>query len=100
MMIFDRQPRYLTAAFAVAVALSFAALRPQPAEATPLHRDASPFCLLPGSSNGPGGAPQICGYYDYQECLQAAADMHANCVENIDFRGSYERTPDGWRARY
>lgn len=55
MMIFDRQPRYLTAAFAVAVVLSFAALSSQPAEATPLHRDASPFCLLPGSSNGPGG---------------------------------------------
>jgi hypothetical protein len=54
-MIFDRQSRYLTAAFAVAVVLSFAALSSQPAEATPLHRDVSPFCLLPGSSNGPGG---------------------------------------------
>jgi hypothetical protein len=99
-MKFERRTTFLAAALAVAAFLSFATLMTTPAEAATLRHGPSPFCLLPGSSNGPGGAPQICGYYDYQECLQAAAEMNANCVANIEFPGEIVRTPNGWRARY
>jgi hypothetical protein len=36
---------------------------------------------------GPRGypLPQICEFYDYRQCLQAAADMRGNCVVNIDY---------------
>jgi uncharacterized protein DUF3551 len=51
------------------------------------RRGPSPFCLLPGGSNGPGSEPETCGYFDYRRCLQAAADIRANCVPNSDFRG-------------
>jgi hypothetical protein len=47
-----------------------------------------PFCVLRGGSQGGGTAPQICAYFDYQACLQAAADQHGNCVQNIDYHGS------------
>lgn len=73
-------------------------LSPQPAAAAP-HQGASPFCVMPGSSDGPGGAPQVCRYFSYEECLQAAANLRGNCVANIDYQGGYERTPTGWRAR-
>ncbi len=66
-----------------------------PAEAAVARHGPSPFCLLPGSSNAPRGAPEICGYYDYQACLQAAADRNANFVANIDFPGTIVRTPNG-----
>jgi hypothetical protein len=68
--------------------------------AAPLRTSQSPFCLLPGSTNGPGGAPQICGYYDWQTCLEAAAVRRANCVVNIDFPGQVVSAPNGWRAVY
>lgn len=60
----------------------------------------SPFCLAQGGSNGPGSVPEICGYFDYRQCLQAAADMNANCVPNSDFRGVLPWSPDmAWRPR-
>jgi hypothetical protein len=68
--------------------------------AAPLRTSQSPFCLLPGSTNGPGGAPQICGYYDWQACLEAGAIRHANCVVNVDFPGQVVAAPNGWRAVY
>ena len=45
-----------------------------------------PFCVFIG---GPRGIPkpQVCRFYDWQECLQAAADLRGNCVVNIDYRG-------------
>jgi hypothetical protein len=45
-----------------------------------------PFCVAIG---GPRGIPrpQVCRFYDWQECLQAAADLRGNCVVNIDYRG-------------
>jgi hypothetical protein len=48
---------------------------------------APPFCVLKG---GPRGypLPQIGRYYDYQQCLQAAADLNGNCVVNIDYDGA------------
>jgi Protein of unknown function (DUF3551) len=64
------------------------------------RRGPSPFCLLPGGSNGPGSEPEICGYFDYRQCLQAAADIRANCVPNSDFRGVLPWKPEmawSWR---
>jgi hypothetical protein len=52
-----------------------------------LAAGAPPFCVMRGGSNGPGSEPQDCAYFDYQACLQAAADMHGNCVVNIDYHG-------------
>jgi hypothetical protein len=31
--------------------------------------------------------PQICRFFDYQQCLQAAAELRGNCVVNIDYPG-------------
>jgi hypothetical protein len=52
-----------------------------------------PFCILRGGSDGPGSAPQDCRYYDYQTCLQAAADTRGNCVVNIDYHGEVSTAP-------
>jgi hypothetical protein len=60
----------------------------------------SPFCLMRGGSNGPGSEPEICGFFDYRQCLQAAANLNANCVPNSDFRGVLPWKPEmawGWR---
>jgi len=64
------------------------------ADARPAQRAWSgepPYCVLIGI--GPRGAtlPQICRFFKYQECLQAAAQLRGNCVANIDYRGP---TPD------
>jgi hypothetical protein len=75
------------------LAISLPLATATPAAAAP-RSGPSPFCLLPGSSNGPGGAPEACGYYDYRQCLQAAADQNANCVPNSDFRGVLPWRPD------
>ena len=53
-----------------------------------------PFCVMTGAPRGgPGGVPQICRFFDYQECLWAAADLHGNCVVNIDYRGPVSMSP-------
>jgi len=85
---------------AFAMALPLAIPSPAAAQAASLRAAASPFCLLPGSTDGAGGAPQICGYFDWQACQQAAAVRHASCVVNIDFRGEVVAAPEGWRAVY
>jgi hypothetical protein len=41
----------------------------------------SPFCLKLGSSNGPDGVPEVCGYFDYRQCLQAGADSRRGCEQ-------------------
>jgi hypothetical protein len=89
----------ISAAAIVLLAISLPLAGTTPAEAAS-RAGPSPFCLMPGSANGPGGAPEICGYYDYHQCLQAAADMNANCVPNSDFRGVLPWSPDmAWRWR-
>jgi ABC-type sugar transport system substrate-binding protein len=52
-----------------------------------------PFCILRGGTDGPGGSPQLCSYYDYQTCLQAAAELRGNCVQNIDYHGDVSTAP-------
>lgn len=97
-MMLTLRTMLMTAGLALAVALPL--LPHTAARAAPLRTSQSPFCLLPGSAAGPGGAPQICGYYDWQACLAAAAVRHANCVVNVDFPGQIVSAPDGWRAVY
>ena len=50
-----------------------------------------PFCVMIGGSLGQNSRPQICRYYAYQPCLQAAAALHGNCVVNIDYPGNVDR---------
>jgi hypothetical protein len=51
------------AILALAISLPLAMTSPAAAASRP---GPSPFCLMPGSSNGRGGAPEICGYFDYR----------------------------------
>jgi hypothetical protein len=54
----------------------------------------SPFCIARGGgAEGGGGGPQDCRYSDYQSCLQAAAGLHGNCVQNIDYHGEVSTAP-------
>ena len=52
-----------------------------------------PYCVLTGGPRGPGSLPQICRYFDYQQCLQAAAELRGNCVVNIDYHGDISMRP-------
>jgi hypothetical protein len=91
----DRRIAFSTAVFALATALPLA-LAAAPAVAA----GAPPFCVLRGGSQGGGTAPQVCAYFDYQACLQAAADLHGNCVQNIDYHGEVSTAPARVRTRH
>jgi hypothetical protein len=52
-----------------------------------------PFCVMVGGPRGQGSVPQLCRFYDYQACLQAAAELHGNCVVNIDYHGPVSTAP-------
>lgn len=52
-----------------------------------------PFCVKRGGSLGPDSVPLLCRFYDYQGCLQAAADLNGNCVVNIDYKGVAPLSP-------
>jgi uncharacterized protein DUF3551 len=94
----DRRIAVATTVFASAtIFLLVLAAAPAPAAAA---SGASPFCVLRGGSDGPGGSPQLCSYFDYQACLQAAADLHGNCVQNIDYHGEVSTAPAPARARH
>jgi hypothetical protein len=69
--------------------------------AAAVRSGAPPFCVMRGGPRGPGSVPQICLFFDYQECLQAAADLNGNCVVNIDYHGevSMPPAPAGTRHR-
>ena len=96
MMVATRPAVFSAAAsaFATILMLAFAAA-PAPAVAA----GAPPFCVLRGGSDGPGSSPQVCAYFDYQACLQAAADMRGNCVQNIDYHGEVSSAPAARRSR-
>jgi hypothetical protein len=53
-----------------------------------------------GGPRGPGSVPQICRFFDYQQCLQAAADLNGNCVVNIDHQGEVSMPPARAGTRY
>ena len=58
-----------------------------------------PFCIKRGGSMGPDSRAQICRWYDYQTCLQAAAELNGNCVVNIDYKGVVSLEPVAPRER-
>lgn len=78
-----------------AVAAALVTCAPMPADARPSKGARSgipPFCVL---ITGPRGfpLPQICEFFDYRQCLQAAADMRGNCVINIDYPDKITSAP-------
>jgi hypothetical protein len=80
----DRRTAFAATFLALATLFLLApAAIPSPA----LAAGAPPFCVLRGGTDGAGSSPQDCRYSDYQACLQAAADLHGNCVQNIDYHG-------------
>jgi hypothetical protein len=90
----DRRTAFAAVAFSFAAILLPALAAPATAAGVP------PFCILRGGSDGPGGSPQLCSYYDYQACLQAAADLRGNCVQNIDYHGEVSTAPAPVRTRH
>ena len=87
-------PRFSIAAVA-ALAAAIVASAPVPAEARPpkgARSNIPPFCVL---ITGPRGwpLPQICEFFDYRQCLQAAADMRGNCVINVDYPYEIKSAP-------
>ena len=62
--------------------------------------DAPPFCVMTGGPRGPGSVPQLCRFFDYQQCLQAAAVLHGICVINIDYHGEVSTAPAPQRSRH
>lgn len=57
-----------------------------------------PFCVMIGGSRQ-FSPPQICRFFDYQVCLQAAADWRGNCVVNIDYPGEISSAPGATWSR-
>lgn len=70
------------AGLAAALPVGTAAARP----AVRMEAGVPPYCVLIGGPRG-NPLPQICRFFRYEQCLQAAADLRGNCVANIDYRG-------------
>ncbi|UGV26082.1 DUF3551 domain-containing protein [Rhodopseudomonas boonkerdii] len=80
----------------LAVAMLAVCLADGAAEARPARSVGSaipPFCVLTGGPRGPGSLPQICRFFDYRQCLQAAAELRGNCVVNVDYPGKITSAP-------
>ncbi|HEY4972729.1 MAG TPA: DUF3551 domain-containing protein [Steroidobacteraceae bacterium] len=89
-MNLDRQK-----AISAAVLLACSAIAGVPSSAAPAAAARSgvpPFCVLRGGARG-FPLPQICRFFDFQQCLQAAADLHGNCVVNMDYHGEVLMPP-------
>jgi hypothetical protein len=80
----------------LAATMVMSALTPVDARDARLKKSARssipPYCVL---ITGPRGfpLPQICEFFDYRQCLQAAADMRGNCVINIDYPDKITSAP-------
>ncbi len=68
---------------AIAVALSMISPATAAARRPPAHSGPPPFCISRGGGDGASGTYTDCRFYDYQACLQAAAER-GNCVANIN----------------
>lgn len=90
---------FLLAAAMAAVVLTSAAV---PADARPAKGKRSsnipPYCVLITGSRGIP-LPQICEFFDYQVCLQAATDMRGNCVINVDYPYEIRSAPGATWSR-
>lgn len=93
-------PRPMTR-IAALIAIVLAAMAALPASADAAQSGATPYCVkLPGSL-GPDSGGNICRFFDFQQCLQAAADLRGNCVANVDYRGGVAPAPRrAQRQRY
>ena len=60
----------------------------------------SPYCVMTGGPRGPGSVPQICRFFDYRQCLEAAAVLRGNCVVNMDYPGEVSMPPARQRPPY
>jgi Protein of unknown function (DUF3551) len=96
-MTTDRRARVFAASMLACSAMAVLASWATPAAARP---DVPPFCVMRGGPRGPGSVPQLCRFFDYQDCLLAAADLHGNCVQNMDYRGGVSTTPAPARTRH
>src|SRR3954470_19121965 len=92
--------RHVVPAAALMVVSAAAALEPWTSAAAAGKPGAPPFCVMTGGRWGPGSVPQICRFYDYQQCLEAAAVLRGNCVVNIDYRGDAPMSPAPRAQRY
>jgi hypothetical protein len=92
----DRSIAFLSIVLALT---SIFLLGPAASRSPALAAGAPPFCVMRGGSNGPGSEPQDCTYSSYLACLQAAADMHGNCVVNIDYHGELSNVPGATWSR-
>jgi hypothetical protein len=84
--------KLIAALFALAVSLPTA----RSADARPsvaARSSIPPYCVLTGGPRGPGSLPAICRFFDYQKCLQAAAELRGNCVINVDYPGRITSAP-------
>jgi hypothetical protein len=81
-----------------AVLLAISALVSWATAAAAAKSAVPPFCVMTGGPRGPGSVPQICRFFDYQQCLEAAAVLRGNCVVNIDYHGAVTMPPA--RQRY
>jgi hypothetical protein len=90
------------AAVSTAMVLACSAMIVLASFATPAAAvsEVPPFCVMRGGPRGPGSVPQLCRFFDYQDCLWAAADLHGNCVQNIDYHGQVSTAPAPARTRH
>jgi hypothetical protein len=93
-MKIDRQTRLSAIALLACLALFAPA---SSATAIAARSGVPPYCVLKGGARGIP-LPQICRFYDYQQCLQAAADLNGNCVINIDYPGAVSMPPAPQRS--
>jgi hypothetical protein len=93
----DRAARISAAAMLAGAAIAVLGSSSAPAA---MRSDVPPFCVMVGGPRGQGSVPLICRFYDYQVCLQASADLHGNCVVNMDYHGVVSTAPAPRQRRY
>jgi hypothetical protein len=71
---------------AVALAIGAPLVSGAMAMAQPATGRVAPYCIATGGGEGSGYRTGRCQFFDYQQCLQAAASG-GNCVQNIDYHG-------------
>lgn len=79
----------------VAGGLAACVLASAPAQAGEVE---APYCIQQNNSNGPTTTAGSCRFFDYQQCLEAAAGSRGTCVANIDYRGG-AAPARGYRGR-
>ncbi len=95
----DRPTIFLAAALVLSAARPLAISMTMSAEAAVARHGPSPFCLLPGSSIAPRGAPRDL------RLLRLSGVPAGRCRQERQLRGEHRlprtivRTPNGWRGQ-